>query len=90
MSDWSRLKVFAEDILNMAEMIVNICETLEKALQHFLLLPQGFQRAFFNSIVKLGILLYKSNYIKIEIHLKIKKRTTQRSASEYPMYIITL
>ena len=63
MLDWSKLKAFADDVLNLAEMMVIIHKSLENLVgkgenagyQHFPHFPRGFQRAFYTGSFNLGI-----------------------------------
>ena len=61
--DWSKLKAFVDDKLNLAEklkfdlgQVENIVGRGENAgYQHFLLFPQCFQKASFQGSLKVGI-----------------------------------
>ena len=68
-SDWSKLKTFADDKLNVTQnikvifhKIENIAGKAENAgYQHFLLFPQCFQKAFSSSASKVVIVWQKLN-----------------------------
>ena len=59
--DWSKLKAFADNKINLIKRskyvsvwVENIVEKGENAhFQHFLLFPQGFQKASFLRVVKI-------------------------------------
>ena len=60
--DWSELTAFADDKLNVAKMMISLCdksrkivEKRENAYQHFFLLTQFFQKAFFTGSLKVEI-----------------------------------
>ena len=61
--DWSKLKAFAEDKLNLAEKLKFVLERVENIVgkeenagnQHFLLFPQCFQTATPIGLFKVGI-----------------------------------
>ena len=60
--DLSKLKVFADDILQLAKMTKNVFERVENMVgkgenagnQHFLLFPLCFQKASFTGSLKVG------------------------------------
>ena len=53
--DWSNLKAFADDNINVAEMMISLSDRIENIVgkgenagyQHFLLFPQCFPNTFF-------------------------------------------
>ena len=53
--DWSKLKVFADDKLKVAKIMISVLDSVENIVgngentgnQHFLLFPQCFQKASF-------------------------------------------
>ena len=61
--DWSKLKAFADDkikVLKMMTIVFNRVENIvgkgeNAGFQHFLLLPQCFQKAFYSGSLKVGI-----------------------------------
>ena len=61
--DWSKLKAFADNKLNIAEFINSMFDRAENIVgkgenvghQHFLLFPQCFQKASFSRSLKVGI-----------------------------------
>ena len=61
--DWSELKAFVDDKLNVAEMMIFLFDWLESIVgkgenagyQNFLLFPQWFQKAFSSWVLKVGI-----------------------------------
>ena len=61
--DWSKLKAFADDKINVTEklkflleMVENIVQKGENAgYQHFLLFPQCFQKDSYTGSLKIGI-----------------------------------
>ena len=65
--DWSKLKVFADDKIEMAEKLKIVLGRVENIVgkgenagyQHFLLFPQCFQKASFLGSLKVGIVLQK-------------------------------
>ena len=58
--DWTKLKAFADNKINVAEMMIFLSDRVENIVgkgenagfQHFLLFPQYFQKGFFFRIVK--------------------------------------
>ena len=66
-SDWSKLKAFADDKLNFTQNIKVVFHKIENIVgkeenagyQHFLLFPQCFQKAFFSSSVSKVIKCHK-------------------------------
>ena len=62
-SDWSKLKAFADDKINVAELMVSLSDRVENiagkgenaGYQHFLLFPQFFRKPSFSGLLKLGI-----------------------------------
>ena len=62
MLDWSKLKVFADDKINVTERLKFVLERVENVglgvivgYQHFLLFPQCFQKASYTASLKVGI-----------------------------------
>ena len=61
--DWSKLKAFEDDKINVAEMMVSLSDRIENIVgnrenavyQHFLLFPQCFQNPSFSESLKVGI-----------------------------------
>ena len=61
--DWSKLKAFADDKLNLAEKLKFILGRVENIMgkgenagyQHFLIFPQCFQKASITGLLKVGI-----------------------------------
>ena len=61
--DWSKLKAFADDSINVNKKFQFILERIENIVgkgenagyQHFLLYPQCFQKAAFSGSLKVGI-----------------------------------
>ena len=61
--DQSNLKIFADDILIVVQMMICITDWVEKFVekgenagyQHFLLFPQCFKMASFQGLLKVGI-----------------------------------
>ena len=61
--DWSKLKAFADDKLNVAEMIISLYDRVENIVgkgenagyQHFLLFLQCFHKASFIGLLEVGI-----------------------------------
>ena len=61
--DWSKLKAFADDKLNLAEKLKFVLERVENIVRkgenagyrHFLLFSQCFQKASFQGSLKVGI-----------------------------------
>ena len=61
--DWSKLKAFAGDKINVAEVVIPLSDRVENIVgkgenagyQHFLLFPQCFQKPFFLGLLKVGI-----------------------------------
>ena len=59
----TKLKAFAEDRINVAKMMISVFNSLQNIVgkgenagyQHFLLLPQCFQKASFLGSLKVGI-----------------------------------
>ena len=59
----SKLKAFADNKRNAAEMIISVLDTVENIVgkeenagyQHFLLFPQSFPKASFSGLLKVGI-----------------------------------
>ena len=59
----SKLKAFAGNKRNAAEMIISVLDTVENIVgkeenagyQHFLLFPQSFQKASFSGLLKSGL-----------------------------------
>ena len=57
--DMTKLKAFADDILNISKTVVSLCDREENTVgkeenagyQHFLLFPQCFFKAFFFRVV---------------------------------------
>ena len=63
--DWSKLKAFADDKIELLGWVENIAEKGENAgYQHFLLSPQCFQKASFSGSLKVGIVLQRLNEIQ--------------------------
>ena len=62
--DVTKLKAFADDKINAAQMMISVCDRVESIVgkgensgyQHFLLFSQCFQRASFLGSLKVGIL----------------------------------
>ena len=62
-SDWSKFKVFADDIINVTQKLKFILERAENIVgkgenaghQHFLLFQQCFLKAFFTGSLKVGL-----------------------------------
>ena len=60
--DWSKFKTFADDIFNVAKMMISVCDRVENIegkgeiarYQHFF--PQCFQFFFILVLLKLGIM----------------------------------
>ena len=58
-----KLKAFADDKLNVAEMVISALVRVENIVgkgenagyQHYLLFPQCFQKASFSGLLKVGI-----------------------------------
>ena len=58
--DWTKLKAFEEDKINVAETMISLSDSVEKIVgkgenagfQHFLFFPQCFQKPFFFRVVK--------------------------------------
>ena len=65
--DWSKLKAFANNILNLAEILKFVLGRLEKiegkgenaGYQHCLLFPESFQKASILGLLKVGIAWYR-------------------------------
>ena len=61
--DWSKLKAFADDKINVAEKMISLCDRVENIAQkgenagyhHFLLFPQCFQKLSFSGLSEVGI-----------------------------------
>ena len=61
--NWSKLKAFADDKLNLAEKLKFVLKGIENiegkgenaGYQHFLVFPQCFQMVFFSGSLKVGI-----------------------------------
>ena len=61
--DWTKLKAFADDKLNVAEMMISVSKSVENIVgkgenagyQQFLLFPQCFQKASFSGPLKFVI-----------------------------------
>ena len=61
--DWSKLKAFADDKINVTEKLKFVFERVENIVgkgenagnQHFLLFPQCFQKASILGLLKVGI-----------------------------------
>ena len=61
--DWSKLKAFAGDKINVAEMMISLTDRVENIMekgenggyQRFLILPQCFQKPSFLGSFKVGI-----------------------------------
>ena len=64
--DWSKLKAIADNNLNVAKMIISLYDRVENIMgkgenagyQHFLLLPQCFQKASFPEASK-GVIVWE-------------------------------
>ena len=62
-SDWSKLKVFADNKINVTEKLKFVSERVENIVgkgenagyQHFFLFPQCFQKAFYTGSLKVEI-----------------------------------
>ena len=60
-NNWSKLKAFADDKINVAEMMVSLSDKIENIVgkgesagyQHFLLFPQCFQSPLFRVVKSL-------------------------------------
>ena len=58
--DWTKLKAFEEDKINVAETMISFSDSVEKIVgkeenagfQHFLFFPQCFQKPFFSGSLK--------------------------------------
>ena len=57
MADQSNLKAFADNILNVVQMMICVTDwvAFSPGNQHFLLFPQCFQKAFSPGLLKVGI-----------------------------------
>ena len=61
--DWSKLKAFADDKLNVDEIMISLSDRIKKIVgkgenafyQHFLIFPQRFQKDPFPESLKVGI-----------------------------------
>ena len=61
--DWSKLKAFAGNKINVAKMTISLSDRVENIVgngenagfQHFLLLPLCFQKPSFSGLLKVGI-----------------------------------
>ena len=61
--DWSKWKAFADDIINVAEMMISLSDKAENIVgreenagyQHFLLFPQCFQKPSLSESLKAGL-----------------------------------
>ena len=61
--DWSKLKAFADDKINVLKMMIFIFDRIENIVgkeenagyQHFLLFPQSFQMALHSGVIKTRI-----------------------------------
>ena len=61
--EWSKLKAFADDKLNITKMTISLCERVENTVgkeenadyQHFLLFPQCFPKPSSLGSLKVGI-----------------------------------
>ena len=61
--DWSKFKAFADDKINVSEMMISFSDKVENIVgkgenagdQHFLLSTQGFQQPSFSRLLKFGI-----------------------------------
>ena len=58
--DWSKLKVFADGKIKTMYFVFDVVEKTvgngeNAGYQHFLLLPQCFQRAFYQGLLRVGI-----------------------------------
>ena len=61
--DWPKLKAFADDKMNVAEMMISVSDGVENIVekgenagyQHFLLFPQCFQKPSPSGSLKFGI-----------------------------------
>ena len=66
--DYSKLKAFADDKINVAKMMISLSDRVENiarkgenaGYQHFLLFPQCFQKTFFFRVVKSRDFVIKS------------------------------
>ena len=62
--DWSKLKAFADENLNIAQTMISVCDRVENIVengknvgyQHFVLFPQCFQKLSITGSLKLGIM----------------------------------
>ena len=62
-SDWSKLKAFADNKINVAEMMISLPDKIENIVgkgenadyQHFLHFPQSFQMPSLSGSLKVGI-----------------------------------
>ena len=72
--DWSKLKAFADDNLNVAKMMISLYDRVEKIVgkgenagyQHFLLFPQCFQKASFPEASK-GVIVWE--WVKVSLYV---------------------
>ena len=69
---WSKLKVFGDDKINAAEMMISFSDRVENIVgkeenagyQDFLLFPQCFQTLFFSGSLKVGIVCERVNQLR--------------------------
>ena len=63
MLDWTKLKAFADNKLDVSKMMISVYDWAENIVgkgenagnQHFLLLPQCFPKFYFSGSLKVGI-----------------------------------
>ena len=61
--DWTKFKALADDKLNVAEIMIYVCDRVENIMgkrenagyQQFLLFPRCFHKASFSGSLKIGI-----------------------------------
>ena len=90
--DWSKLKVFADDKIKLAKMMIFVFDTIENIVgkgenagnQHFLLFPQCFQKAFYSGSLEVGIAWKRVIYISMgESNTVVSAYTLYRHLQQY-------